>query len=513
MPPHLIIVEKRKDFRWPDPDGQVVTMDDYVNGDVARFNWRRKIVNLCRSYDYLGTGYYCSLLAEARAQTVTPDIETILDLRARHGITDRAASLNHLLTPLDPLSRSIESLTLHLFFGQVEDAALKDFARRAFETFRYPLLEIELGRDEAGAWRVSGVRPFDLREIPADRDALFIAALEAFTSRPFRPLHRPRPPRFDLAILHDPKDPLPPSSSATLQRIADIANDMEIGVELIEKRDLARLTQFDALFIRETTAVPHHTFRFAKRAEQAGMPVIDDPTSIMRCTNKVFLAELLSGHGISAPATKLVTRRTVAAVAEQLSAPVVVKIPDGSFSRGVERAETRAEFERVTAELLKHSEIILLQEFIYTPFDWRIGVLAGEPLFAARYFMCDAHWQILKHGPDGSHTEGRTEAVAIEAVPPAVLELALAATRLIGNGLYGVDLKETKDGVFVIEVNDNPNLDVGLEDRVLGEALYRRILNTFADRVEQRSIERHARPLAPAPVPTPHLTLAHSAGA
>ena len=38
------------------------------------------------------------------------------------------------------------------------------------------------------------------------------------------------------------------------------------------------------------------------------------------------------------------------------------------------------------------------------------------------------------------------------------------AARCIGDGLYGVDLKETKDGVFVIEVNDNPNLDHGWED-------------------------------------------------
>lgn len=32
------------------------------------------------------------------------------------------------------------------------------------------------------------------------------------------------------------------------------------------------------------------------------------------------------------------------------------------------------------------------------------------------------------------------------------------------DGLYGVDLKETADGVFVIEVNDNPKLDHGWED-------------------------------------------------
>ena len=44
------------------------------------------------------------------------------------------------------------------------------------------------------------------------------------------------------------------------------------------------------------------------------------------------------------------------------------------------------------------------------------------PLFAARYFMCDQHWQILKHSPDGSHAEGPTNAVSVTDVPQVVLE-------------------------------------------------------------------------------------------
>ena len=115
------------------------------------------------------------------------------------------------------------------------------------------------------------------------------------------------------------------------------------------------------------------------------------------------------------------------------------------------------------------SEIILVQEFIPTEFDWRIGVLDGEPLFAARYFMCGDHWQILKHGADGSYDEGPTQAVAIEDAPPEVAETATRAARLVGRGLYGVDLKQTPHGVLVMEVNDNPNIDVGLEDVAVGD--------------------------------------------
>ena len=44
---------------------------------------------------------------------------------------------------------------------------------------------------------------------------------------------------------------------------------------------------------------------------------------------------------------------------------------------------------------------------------------------------------------------------------------ALLAANLIGDGLYGVDMKMTARGPVVIEVNDNPNIDAGAEDSVL----------------------------------------------
>ncbi|MBF3061311.1 RimK family alpha-L-glutamate ligase, partial [Pseudomonas aeruginosa] len=65
-----------------------------------------------------------------------------------------------------------------------------------------------------------------------------------------------------------------------------------------------------------------------------------------------------------------------------------------------------------------------------------------------------------------------------------VLELALEAAGRIGDGLYGVDLKQAGDKVLVIEVNDNPNIDAGIEDGQLGDELYRRILQAFVQRLE-----------------------------
>ena len=81
--------------------------------------------------------------------------------------------------------------------------------------------------------------------------------------------------------------------------------------------------------------------------------------------------------------------------------------------------------------------------------------------------------------------------LAIDQVPAKVMDTALKAAALMGDGLYGVDLKMIGDKVYVIEVNDNPNIDAGIEDEVLGKKIYERIIKSFLTRIEMsRNIER-----------------------
>ena len=62
--------------------------------------------------------------------------------------------------------------------------------------------------------------------------------------------------------------------------------------------------------------------------------------------------------------------------------------------------------------------------------------------------------------------------------------MAVEAARAIGDGLYGVDLKQFGKLVKVIEVNDNPNIDVGVEDLVLKATLYKRVMEHFLKRLD-----------------------------
>src|SRR5690606_31379053 len=95
------------------------------------------------------------------------------------------------------------------------------------------------------------------------------------------------------------------SDSVALKKFIQAGKKLGVHVELITSDDYMRLPEFDALFIRETTAIDHHTYRFAKKAESEGLVVMDDPTSILRCTNKIYLADLFATDNVPAPKTRI----------------------------------------------------------------------------------------------------------------------------------------------------------------------------------------------------------------
>ena len=108
---------------------------------------------------------------------------------------------------------------------------------------------------------------------------------------------------------------------------------------------------------------------------------------------------------------------------------------------------------------------MIAQEFVPTSFDWRIGVLGGEAIFACQYRMARGHWQVVKYRDGKSQLEGGFSAIPLDRVPHGVIETAVKGANLMGDGLYGVDMKQTDKGLYVIEVNDNPDVNHGCRGR------------------------------------------------
>ena len=172
--------------------------------------------------------------------------------------------------------------------------------------------------------------------------------------------------------------------------------------------------------------------------------------------------------------------------AQTLGFPLVLKIPDSAFSRGVKKASNFEELKTLATQWLEDSDLLIAQKFIPTEYDWRVGVLGGQPLFAVHYLMAKKHWQIVNHKAERQAGPGRHQDLHAEGGAGRMSSRRrCSAARCIGDGLYGVDLKETKDGVFVIEVNDNPNLDHGWEDSGEKDEVWVRLTQWFLDRLER----------------------------
>jgi glutathione synthase/RimK-type ligase-like ATP-grasp enzyme len=168
-----------------------------------------------------------------------------------------------------------------------------------------------------------------------------------------------------------------------------------------------------------------------------------------------------------------------------LGYPMVLKMPEGSFSLGVFKVTNRQELKAKLAELFANSALVLAQEYLYTEFDWRVGVLNNRAIYACQYQMAKDHWQIYNHGSKRFLTGG-WETLPTFEVPRAVLDAALKSCAMIGTSLYGVDIKQKGNHVYVIEVNDNPSIEHNVEDRYLGNELYMQIMQEFANRLEKR---------------------------
>jgi len=479
----LVVLDRNAGWPQEIPGVDVVSARDYLTGPDWAAPRRFAVFNLCRSYRYQSLGYYVSLLAAARQHRALPSVETMQDLRQPSVVrilsSELDAQIRKVLAPL----RSSE-FTLSIYFGANVAKRYDRLSRTLFGLFPAPLLRASFRR-ERESWRLTGLRAIGTRDVPeAHRAFVLERASRHFSGRPPGRKRRRRP--YDLAILVNPEEAEPPSDEKALARFLRAARSVGFETEILRPSDLGRVGEFDALFLRETTRVDHHTYRFARRASAEGLVVIDDPASILRAANKVFLAEALRRSGVPAPKTVVLHRDNIDATCRELGFPCILKLPDSAFSAGVVRCDDEAGLRERARDFLARSELLVAQEFLPTEFDWRVGILDGRVLYAARYFMARSHWQIVQRDAGGRISRyGRADCPPLEEVPRGVLRNALRAASVVGDGLYGVDVKQKGRRCFVIEVNDNPTMDAGVEDTRLGTELYRRVMQVLFDRVER----------------------------
>lgn len=285
--------------------------------------------------------------------------------------------------------------------------------------------------------------------------------------------------KYKLAILYDNTALYSPSNLTAIVNFCDAALENGIEVEVIQLHDFYRLSEFDALFIRETTEIKSYTESFSLAAKRLGLVVLDKPDDIRRCTDKTIFHQICKEAKILTPKTIVIpTYHSI-----DWDYPVIIKSPYGSFSRDIYKCDNTSDIVNAFHHL-NSLQAVIIQEFIPTEFDWRVIILAGRILSVCKYYMNDGDWRICKIDAN-KFTQGKHECIAIKDVPVAVMQLAYQLADQYGLGLYGIDIKEYKGEYYAIEVNDNPNIDSGVEDEKYPD-IYDKIIKYFLDELKRK---------------------------
>jgi ribosomal protein S6--L-glutamate ligase len=196
-------------------------------------------------------------------------------------------------------------------------------------------------------------------------------------------------------------------------------------------------------------------------AEGAGLTVINSYSATEGVRNKAHLAIALGRAGIlSAPTVLASDAATLCSLSDEWF-PLILKATYGDNSQGLRLVRHRDDLE----DLHWGEALVLAQQYLpNSGFDLKLYV-CGDRVFAVK-----------KPSPFDGH------AAAARPVPVKkhMLDLALRCGRTFGLEVYGVDTRETPDGLVVIEVNEFPNFTGvpgaarSIADHILGRQTGRR---------------------------------------
>jgi glutathione synthase/RimK-type ligase-like ATP-grasp enzyme len=276
------------------------------------------------------------------------------------------------------------------------------------------------------------------------------------------------------------------AEAEALQLFSETAQRLGHEFHFMFRSGLSEIPKYDALFIRATTDPLYTSYVVSKIAWELGLKVVDDPISIKICANKIHQYRLFEKHGVPHIPTIFLSKeefhhRRIAEIFEVLGKPVVIKAPYTSFSKYVEKVSCETSFRGFAKRFFRRSDYIVIQKFMPSCFDWRVGVLNGEVLYVCKYMMPKGQWKHgMKRRGKPSFIWGRTVTLKRNNAPQKLKEVALRACSVIGKGLYGVDIKEINGNYVVVEVNDNPSIYHGQED-LRDKDIYEKIIKFLAE--------------------------------
>jgi ribosomal protein S6--L-glutamate ligase len=210
----------------------------------------------------------------------------------------------------------------------------------------------------------------------------------------------------------------------------------------------------DAVIPRIGASITFYGLAVVRQFEMMGVYCVNESQAIARSRDKLRCLQILSRHDIGMPPT-VFTRQPehVPACIDRVDGPpVVVKLLQGTQGIGVILAETTAAATSVIEAFQGLDQNILIQKFIREAkgSDIRALVVGRRVVGAIRRTAVAGEFR------SNLHRGGKAQKVRL---PAEYRRTALAAARILGLRVAGVDLIESKEGPMVMEVNSSPGLE------------------------------------------------------
>ncbi|MCI0459149.1 MAG: 30S ribosomal protein S6--L-glutamate ligase [Gemmataceae bacterium] len=214
------------------------------------------------------------------------------------------------------------------------------------------------------------------------------------------------------------------------------------------------LGKVDAVIPRIGASITFFGLAVVRQFEMMGVYCVNESQAIARSRDKLRCLQILSRHDIGLPPT-VYTRQAdhVPTCIDQVEGPpVVVKLLEGTQGIGVVLAETAATASSVIEAFHGLDQNILIQKFIKEAKGADIRALVvGRKVVAAMKRKA-----VAGEFRSNLHRGGKAAAVRLS---PEYRKTALAAARVLGLRVAGVDLIESDEGPMVMEVNSSPGLE------------------------------------------------------
>lgn len=247
------------------------------------------------------------------------------------------------------------------------------------------------------------------------------------------------------------------------------------------------LKKFDAVIPRVRPALTFYGTAVLRQFEMQGAYCLNGPVSIARAQDKLRTMQLMCSEDVDIPRTgfahsPLDTKDLIRTVG---GAPVVIKLLEGTQGKGVVLAETEKAAESVINAFKSLKANILVQEFIKESagVDLRCFVIGGKVVASMERRAAKGEFRANIHlGGTGHKVK----------ITPQERKLAVAAAKVVGLRVSGVDMIRAKDGPKVLEVNSSPGLE-GVE-HATGKDIAALMIEHIEEQVTKRKQSKKKNP-------------------